>query len=99
MSGELNMMQVTVTALVTALSTGAITVSAQFLSFRGMFNEFKEDIKRRVEGVQLENDKKVSMRECEKTHARNDKDHDEMFGRLREAETEIVEMRRTGGAR
>ncbi len=94
MTGELDMMQVAVTAVVTALSTGAITVSAQFFSFRGMFNEFKEDIKRRVEGVQIEIDKKVSMRECEKTHARDDKDHDEMFERIREVETGIVVLKR-----
>lgn len=97
MAAELNMIQVGITAAITAITTGVITGFTQYFSFKGTFGEFKVDIERRVQIVEDESKNFVSIRECEKSHVRNDKEHDEIFGRLRSTESGIIAVKRNGG--
>ena len=85
---ELNIGYVIGTAVLTASAAGGVSGVVSYLSFRGMFNEYKADTERRLTCLESDSEKYVTIPLCDKAHNRNDKEHDEIFGRLRHVEAE-----------
>ena len=64
-------------------------------ALRSMFTEFKRETERRLAIIEDALSSLVSKETCDKEHLRNDKEHDEMFSRLRADEMAIVAVKKS----
>jgi hypothetical protein len=107
--GDLNIVQIAVTAVITAGASGVVTGLVGQITLKAVFGEFKEDIKRRVQSVEEKVEIKVDKSACSTNHSeskvlksdckdamtQNEKEHTEIFDRLRATELGLVAVKKS----
>lgn len=72
-----------------------LAFGANYGALKAMFGEFKRETERRLTEIERASATHVTHEDCKHEHARNEKDHDELFGRLRPVELGLVAVKKS----